>query len=139
MFRRVGETETTSVSYFDIDATTDISFVGARSLLSRQAKSNQFRDFATVLSSNPLTAASTDWHELVRRWGDEGFDLKGLDKLMITDPEEIVARMQAFGLANTIQPGAGPGGGAPPKKGRSNPGNGGKTGGNDAQRAGESS
>jgi hypothetical protein len=142
IFRRVGETETTAVNYFDIDAVTDITFVGARSLLSRQAKSNQFRDFATVLASNPLTAASTDWHALVARWGDEGFDLKGLDQLMLKDPEEIVARMQSMGLPNTVKPagggGAGPDGGAPPAKGRSNPANGGGRGGLvAAQQAGE--
>jgi hypothetical protein len=128
VFRRVGESETTSVSYFDIDSVTDITFVGARSVLTRQAKANQFRDFAMMLSSNPLTMASTDWHELVRRYGDEALDVKGLERLMIQDPEEIVARLQAMGLSNTIGPaagGAGPGGGSPSTKGRSNPGNGG--------------
>lgn len=139
VFRRVGETETTSVSYLDIDSTTDITFVGARSVLTRQAKANQFRDFAMMLSSNPFTAAATDWHELVRRYGDEALDLKGLERLMLTDPEEIVARMQAMGLAQTtgqsIRGGAGAGGGAPSKKGRSSPGNGGRTGGLNASQA----
>jgi hypothetical protein len=128
VFRRVGDTETTQVNYFDIDAISDINFVGARSVMSRQSKANQFRDFATLLSSNPLTAASTDWHKLVQRYGDEALDLKGLDQLMIQDPEEIVARMQSMGLAQTVAP----------SKGRSNPGNGGKTGGTPAQNAGES-
>lgn len=130
VFRRVGESETTAVHYFDIDATTDINFVGARSVLSRRAKANQFRDFATMLMSNPLTAAMTDWHKLVQRYGDEGLEIKGLDQLMLSDPEEVVARMQSMGLANTIKPaqagGAGPDGNAPPRKGaRANPANGG--------------
>lgn len=145
VFRRVGETETTEVSYFDIDATTDINFIGARSLLSRQGKANQFRDFATMLASNPFTAAATDWHELVRRFGDEALDVKGLERLMIDDPEEIVARMQAMGLSNTIGPsnnggGAGPDGNAPQPRGRRTPARGGKRGGNSpAQSAGETS
>lgn len=142
VFRRVGESETTSVSYFDIDATTDLNFVGARSMLTKQQASNDFRDFATVMLSNPLTAASVDWNEYVRRWGDEGFRVKGLERIMIQDPEEIVARLQAFGLANTIKApdggGAGAGGGAPGKKGRSTPANGGGRGANTpAQGAGE--
>lgn len=144
VFRRVGESETTAVSYFDIDAVTDITFVGARSVLNKQAKGNQFRDFATMLASNPFTAASTDWHELVRRYGDEVLDVKGLERLMLQDPEEIVARMQAMGLAQSVgaqvRGGAGAGGGSPQKKGRSNPGNGGRTGGvTPTQRAGEPS
>lgn len=143
VFRRVGETETTQVNYYDIDAVSDITFVGARSLLSRQAKANQFRDFAGMLASNPLTLASTDWHELVRRYGDEALDVKGLERLMITDPEEIVARMQAMGLANTVGPaagGAGAGGGAPQKKARKTPSTGGGKGGNTpTQSAGEPS
>ena len=134
VFRRVGETEPTTVHYFDIDAVTDINFIGARSALSRQGKANQFRDFASMLSSNPFTAAATDWHKLVQRYGDEALDLKGLDQLMLQDPAEIVARMQAMGLANTLgQPAVpkdstGPGGGAPSKKGRKNEGNGGGLG-----------
>jgi len=144
VFRRVGESETTSVNYFDIDSVTDINFVGARSVLSRNAKANQFRDFAMMLSSNPFTAASTDWHKLVQRYGDEALDLKGLDQLMIKDPEEIVARMQSMGLANTVGTanpragGAGSTGGAPDRKLRSVPGNGGKTGGMPTQTSGES-
>jgi hypothetical protein len=136
VFRRVGETETTSVSYFDIDSVSDITFIGARSLLTRAQASNQFRDFATAMLSNPLTAASVDWNEFARRWSDEGFQIKGLDRLMISDPEEIVARMQSLGLSNTL-PGSS-GGGAPPTKGRSNPANGGGRGGVvPAQAAGE--
>jgi len=142
VFRRIGDTFTTSVSYFDIDAVTDISFVGARNLLSKSARANQFRDFATMLASNPFTAAATDWHALVKRYGEEALDVKGLEQLMLQDPEEIVARMQAMGLAQTVRPaqgGAGAGGGSPAKKGRSNPGNGGKTGGAaPAQSSGES-
>jgi len=142
VFRRTGEMEPTNVSYFDIDAVTDITFVGARSLLTRQAKANQFRDYAMLLASNPLTLAMTDWHELARRYGDEALDVKGLERLMITDPEEIIARMQAMGLAQTVgqsvRGGAGVGGGAPGRKTRSNTGSGGRTGGvNDNQRGGE--
>ena len=139
VFKRVGETESTQVNYFDIDAVTDINFVGARSVVSKAGKANQFRDFATMLASNPFTAAATDWHELVRRYGDEALDVKGLERLMITDPEEIVARMQSMGLASTLKGGgAGADGGSPPKKGRSNTGNGGNTGGiNEAQGGGE--
>jgi hypothetical protein len=142
VFRRIGETETTSVSYFDIDATNDITFVGARSLLSKASRGNQFRDFISVLASNPITLASADWHEVVRRYGDEVLDVKGLEQLMIRDPEEIVARMQAMGLAQTVGPasGAGAGGGAPSSKSRRNPGSGGATGGvTPTQSAGESS
>jgi hypothetical protein len=143
VFKRVGDTELTSVKYFDIDAVNDVHFVGARSTLSKAAKANQFRDFATLLASNPFTAASTDWHELVRRYGDEVLDVKGLEQLMIRDPEEIVARMQAMGLASTVGPakgGAGADGGSPPKSGRSNPASGGGLGAlNPAQGAGESS
>lgn len=145
VFRRVGDSMVTNVSYFDIDSVTDISFVGARSVLSRQAKANQFRDFAQMLASNPFTAAATNWHELVRRYGDEALDLKGLEQLMIQDPDEIVARMQAMGLGNTLKGGtgggagggAGQGGGVPADKGRKNPGSGGKKGGTPTQNAGE--
>ena len=140
VFKRVGETESTEVNYFDIDMVRDINFVGARNTLTKAGKASQFRDFATMLASNPFTAAATDWHELVRRYGDEALDVKGLERLMLTDPEEIVARMQATGLGNTVGPaagGAGPGGGAPSKSGRSNPGNGGGRGGTPAQSAGE--
>ena len=142
VFRRVGESETTQVTYFDIDATTDITFVGARSMLTKQQASSDFRDFTTVMLSNPLTAASIDWNKLVQRWGDEGFRVKGLEQLMINDPEEIVARMQAMGLGQTVGPqvkgGAGPSGGSPSKKGRSTPANGGNRGANTpAQGAGE--
>ena len=143
VFRRVGEAETTAVNYFDIDVVSDINFIGARSLLGRQAVSNQFRDFASVLASNPFTMAATDWHELVRRWGDEGFQVKGLERLMITDPEEIVARMQAMGLANTVGPasnGSGPDGNSPQKRNRRNPATGGGRGGvTPTQSAGEAS
>ena len=135
VFRRVGESETTEVSYFDIDAVTDINFIGARLLLSKAGRANQFRDFATVLASNPFTAASTDWHAFVKRYGEEALDLKGLDDLMIKDPEEIVARMQAMGLANTVGPAAGADGNSPQASGRS-AGTGGVT---DTQNAGESS
>lgn len=139
VIRRVGEDEATTVNYFDIDCVSDINFVGARSVMSKQAKASQFRDFATMLASNPFTAAATDWHALVERYGNEAMDLKGLSQLMLKDPEEIIARMQAAGLANTVKPnggapvggtagGPGPGGGAPPKKGRSNPVNGGGLG-----------
>jgi len=143
VFRRVGETETTAVSYFDIDAVTDINFVGARSLLSKAGMANQFRDFANMLASNPFTAAAVDWHEFVRRYGDEVLSVKGLERLMLTDPEEIVARMQAMGLANVAGQsvrggGAGASGGAPAKKNRRNAGTGGRTGGATAsQTAGE--
>ena len=143
VFRRVGESETTEVNYFDIDAVTDLTFMGARSLLSRQAKSNQFRDFASMLASNPFTAASTDWHKFVGRYGDEALDLKGLEELMIKDPEEIVARMQSMGLSNTVGPaagGAGPDGNSPKSRPRRTPSNGGKPGGSTAtQSAGEAS
>jgi len=143
VFRRVGESETTAVNYFDIDVVTDITFVGARSLLSKQGKANQFRDFASILASNPFTAAATDWHEFVRRWGDEGFDVKGMERIMLQDPEEVVARMQAMGLANTVGPaagGAGPDGNSPQKSGRKTPASGGGRGGNTpAQSAGEAS
>lgn len=144
VFKRVGDTELTSVKYFDIDAVNDIHFVGARSTMSKAAKGNQFRDFMMVLASNPFTAASVDWHEFVRRYGDEVLDVKGLEQLMIRDPEEIVARMQTMGLANTVGPstkgGAGPGGGAPPPAGRSSPVTGGGLGAlNPAQGAGEMS
>jgi hypothetical protein len=103
VFRRVGDTELTNVSYLDIDMTSDINFVGARSTLNKSAKGNQFRDFAMMLASNPFTAASVDWHEFVRRYGDEVLDVKGLENLMIRDPEEIVARMQSMGLSNTLK------------------------------------
>jgi len=132
VFRRIGESDTTSVSYFDIDAVTDITFIGARKALSRQAKASEFRDFAVLMASNPLTAASIDWEALAKRYGEEGMDLKGMDQLFIKDPEEIVARMQAAGLANTIRSpsgaGAGPTGGAPPPKGRRTPASGGGVG-----------
>jgi hypothetical protein len=143
VFRRVGETENTEVNYFDIDAVTDINFVGARSLLSKQGKANQFRDFANMLASNPFTAASVDWHAFVKRYGDEALDVRGLETLMIQDPEEIVARMQAMGLSNTVGNdggGAGADGNAPGKKSRKSPSTGGKTGGaTSTQSAGESS
>jgi hypothetical protein len=144
VFRRVGESEPTNVNYYDIDAVSDITFVGARSLISKQGKGNQFRDFMNVLASNPFTAASVDWHEMVRRYGDEVLDVKGLEQLMIRDPEEIVARMQAMGLAQlpgqSVQGGAGPTGGAPQAKTRRTPTTGGKKGGNTAaQSAGEAS
>ena len=133
VFRRIGDTYTSSVSYFDIDATSDISFVGARNILGRSAKANQFRDFATMMLSNPLTAASMDWNKFVARYGDEALDVRGLEMLMIDDPEEIVSRMMAMGLGQTVGPqvGGGKGGGAgsPSKKGRSNPANGGNRGG----------
>jgi hypothetical protein len=143
VFRRVGESETTTVNYFDIDAVTDISFVGARSLLTRQGKANQFRDFANMLASNPFTAAATDWHAFVERYGDEALDVKGLERLMLQDPEEIVARMQAMGLSNTVAPaagGAGADGNSPNKKSRRSPSTGGRGGGKTAtQSAGEAS
>lgn len=144
VFRRVGEESTTKVDYFDIDMTSDITFVGARSLLSKTAIANQFRDFAQLMLSNPLTAASIDWNELVRRYGDEAMHVKGLEQLMIKDPDEIVARMQAAGLAQTVRPanggGAGANGNAPSKNTRRTPGSGGRTGGiNPAQSAGEAS
>lgn len=136
VFRRIGESETTTVSYYDIDAVTDVTFVGARKVLSRQAKASEFRDFAMLLASNPITAASTDWEALVKRYGEEALDLKGLDQLLLKDPEEIIARMQAMGLQNTVRPGgpagaggAGPGGNAPPAKGRRGPTTGGNLGG----------
>lgn len=144
IFRRVGDEQTTQVSYFDIDAVTDITFMGARSLLNKQGKANNFRDFTTMILSNPFTAAAFDWHGFVGRYGDEALDIKGLEQFMIKDPEEIVARMQAAGLSNTIQPGrnggAGPDGGSPQRKGRSNPASGGGTGGiTPTQSAGEPS
>ena len=142
VFRRVGDLETTPVNYFDIDAVTDINFVGARSLLSKQGKSNAFRDFTQMILSNPFTAAAMDWHGFIARFGDEVFDVKGLEQFMITDPDEVVARMQAAGLANTVQPasngGAGSSGGSPQAKTRRTPSSGGKSGGNtSAQSAGE--
>lgn len=141
VFRRVGDSEVTPVSYFEIDSVTDISFIGARSLLNKSQKANQFRDFATMMLSNPLTAASMDWIGFVKRYGDEALDVRGLEQLMISDPEEIVARLTAMGMSQTVGPqvqgGAGPSGSAPGKKGRSNPGNGGKTGGMPAQQVGE--
>lgn len=141
VFRRVGESEPADVSYFDIDATTDINFVGARSVLNKSARASQFRDFAMMIASNPYTAAAMDWHRFVERYGDEAMDVKGLEDLMIKDPDEIVARMQATGLAQTVRPqagGAGPAGAAPSAKLRSVPGNGGRTGAvNPAQGAGE--
>lgn len=151
VFRRIGDEDTTDVSYFDIDCVNDINMVGARLLLNKQAKGNQFRDFAMMISSNPFTAAAMDWHTFVGRYGDEVMEVKGLEQLMIKDPMEIVARMQAAGLANTIgQPkpapasadggGAGPGGGSPQRKVRSFPGNGGGSGGTTpTQTAGEAS
>ncbi len=143
VFKRVGDTEPVEISYFDIDSVNDINFVGARSVLNKQAKSNQFRDFANMIASNPFTAAAMDWHSFVKRYGDEALDVRGLEQLMIQDPDEIVARMQAMGLANTVQPqggGAGPDGNAPPSNNRRSPSRGGSEGGNSAaQSAGESS
>lgn len=143
VFKRVGDKETTDVMYYDIDMVSDINFVGARSMLSRAGKANQFRDFATILSSNPFTQAATDWHKFAKRYGDEALDVKGLEDLMLDDPQEIVARMQAAGLAqatgNAVRGGAGADGGAPSKSGRKTPASGGGTGGNSpAQSGGES-
>jgi len=144
VFRRVGETETTSVSYADIDMVTDINFIGARSVLNKAGRANQFRDFAQMVSSNPFTAAAMDWHAFIQRYGDEAMDVRGLEQLMLKDPEEVVARMQAMGLANTVAPqvqgskGAPPGQGSPAAKSRTNPGTGGRSGGNTpAQNSGE--
>lgn len=144
VFRRIGETDPTTVSFFDIDSTGDITFCGARMLLSRQGRANQFRDFAQLILSNPLTAAMMDWHAFVQRYGDEALDVRGLEALMINDPEEIVARLMAQGMANLPGKavgndggGEGPGGGAPPEKQRMNTGNGGKTGGPPGSTEGE--
>ncbi len=104
VFRRVGEENTTKVNYFDIDMVTDINFVGARNVLTKGQKANQMRDFLQLILSHPLTAAALDIHEYARRFGDEAMDVRGLEKLMITDPEEIVSRLQAMGLANTVAP-----------------------------------
>ncbi len=104
VFRRVGEEQTTKVNYFDIDMVTDINFVGARNVLTKGQKANQMRDFLQLVLSHPLTAAALDINEFARRYGDEAMDVRGLEKLMITDPEEIVSRLQAMGLANTVAP-----------------------------------
>ena len=134
VFRRVGDTYTDNVSFYDIDSTSDLTFIGARQSLSKAAKASQFRDFATMMLSNPLTAASMDWDGFVRRYGDEAMDIRGLEQLMLSDPEEILARMQAMGMTQAVGPQvSGAGGGAgkgttPSKKGRSNPANGGGRG-----------
>jgi len=103
VIKRTGDDEAQSISFFDIDADYDLNYVGARQALGRPQKANQFRDFVQLMLSNSLTAASLDINELVRRYADEAVDIKGLEQMVIKDPDEIVARLQAAGLSGPLQ------------------------------------
>lgn len=110
--RRVGDDQPTSITFMDIDGDYSINFVGARLTASKPVKANQFRDFLQLMLSNPLTAASLDVVKLVKRYADEALDVKGLEELIIEDPNEVVARLQAAGISGPIQGnGSGPIGG----------------------------
>ena len=100
VFRRIGSDTSQSVNFFDIDAVTDIQFIGARSALSKAQKGNQLRDFVAILFSHPVMAAHIDFEGFIKVYQDEALDIKGLERILIKDPEEVVARLQAMSLTS---------------------------------------
>ena len=99
VIKRVGDSEATKISFFDIEPDFDIAFVGARHIQSKSAKANDMLTFFQAALSNPITSAQLDFFEFVRRLGDEALDIKGLESLVNTNPEEAIAKLQAMGLA----------------------------------------
>lgn len=107
VIRRAGADMSDTIAFSDIDLDYDVTFVGARLSLSKQAKANVLRDFAQVMLSNPLTAASFDALEFAKMYADHAADIRGLDRLIITDPEELAAKIQLAGQKGIIGGGAG--------------------------------
>jgi hypothetical protein len=108
IIQRVGDDAPTSVSFFDIDGEYDIKFTGARQALSKATKAGQMEKFAAMMMSNPLGAASFNLLEFANIYQDEALDVRGLDRCIIQDQEEVLARLQAAGVNGPIE---GPGGG----------------------------
>lgn len=115
VIRRIGDSEATKIPLMAIDGEFDIQFVGARMSQSKQAKAQQLIQYADVVTRTPIGAASFDYIKHAQMLGDLGFDMKGLESLIISDPNEVIARLQAAGingpLAGPSAPPEGPGGG----------------------------
>lgn len=99
--RRVGDSESAKIRFMDVDGDYDIHFVGARHAQNRVSKANDFRAFVELILSNNFVAAQVDVMELVRRFADEALDVRGLESMVIQNPDEALARMQAMGLMRT--------------------------------------
>ena len=113
-FKRIGDSEMGRATFTDIDGRFDLHFTGARRALTKGTKANQARDFFTMMMSNPLTASSLDVLGFVKWYQDECLEVRGMDRFIITDQDEVLARMQAMGVNGPIQ---GQGGTTPPGEG----------------------
>lgn len=117
VIRRVGDKEAEHVGFWDISGQFDVSFVGARQALSKAQRSTAFKELVQAASMNPMFAAQFNFDEYVLRLADEVLDIKGANELIQTDPEEVIARLQAMGIKGPIG-----GGGTAGKMGESGPG-----------------
>ena len=116
VLKRIGDKEQTSISFFDIDGDYDLNFVGARQAITKQQKSNDFKEFIGFLVQTPLGQASLDLEAAVRWFADNALNTRGLEDLIIQDPNEIVARMQVMGMNGPLGVGKNQVGSAPPGK-----------------------
>lgn len=107
IIQRIGDDAPTTVDFFDIDGEYDIKFTGARQALSKATKANQMRDFGQLMMSNPIGQASFDFLKFATMYQDEALDVRGLDQCIITDQNEVLARLQAAGVGGPIQGGGG--------------------------------
>ena len=105
VIKRVGDKESEHVGFWDIDGKYDINFVGARQALSKAQRSTAFKELVQAASMNPMFAAQFNFDEYVLRLADEVLDIKGANDLIQTDPEEVIARLQAMGIKGPISGG----------------------------------
>jgi hypothetical protein len=97
VLKRVGDRESTSIAFHEIDQDFDIQFVGASSAITQQQKASDFKEFIQLLMLSPLGAASIDFEKASRWFSNNALHAKGLEDLIITDPMEVLARIQASG------------------------------------------
>lgn len=105
VIKRVGDREAEHIGFWDIDGTYDISFVGARQALSKGQRSTAFKELVQAASMNPMFAAQFNFDEYVLRLADEVLDIKGAQELIQTDPDEVIARLQAMGIKGPLSGG----------------------------------
>ena len=117
VIKRVGDKEAEHIGFWDIDGKFDVNFVGARQALSKAQRSTAFKELVQAASMNPMFAAQFNFDEYVLRLADEVLDIKGANELIQTDPEEVIARLQAMGIKGPIG-----GGGTGGKMGEAGPG-----------------
>ena len=109
IFRRIGDDEAAKVSFMAIDGDYDVQFVGYRKALSKATKANDANRFFALMLQDPRIAASVNVLEFAKWYADECLEVKGMDRFIIQDQDEVLANLQVSRLRGPLE--AAPGGG----------------------------